>query len=454
MKDLTEGSITKHVIQMAIPIAVGMLVQTLYYLVDLYFVGKIGKVALAGVSAAGNATFLMIALTQILNVGTVALISQSVGRQEKEQANTVFNQALCISVFMVFATLVGGYLLAGPYMSQITSDPATAQSGKTYLFWFIPSMALQFILVAMGAALRGTGIVKPTMIVQLVSVLINIVLAPILIAGWGTGYPMGVAGAGLASSIAVLIAVFMMWHYFHKLERFVSFDSKLFRPDFTLWKKILAIGFPAGGEFILMFFYMGIIYWAIQGFGPAAQAGFGLGSRVMQAIFMPALALAFALPAVAGQNFGAQMPQRVRESFKSAAMMIAGVMGVLTVFCLWEPQALLSPFTDEAEVILIGTGFLQLIALNFIPSGLIFTCSGMFQGLGNTWPAFYSMSSRLLMFVLPAIYLSQQAYFKIEHIWYLSVATVMIQAVISLLLLRKETNKKLAVFEKKSVAVT
>lgn len=445
MKDLTQGPIAKHVLFMAMPIAVGMLLQTMYYLVDLYFVGELGEVALAGVSAAGNATFLILALTQILSVGAVALISQAVGRKEKDYANLVFNQSLLIAVVMGGITLVFGFLGAESYMAAVSSDAKTIQMGTTYLYWFIPNLALQFMLVAMGAALRGTGIVKPTMIVQLISVIINIILAPILIAGWGTGYAMGVAGAGLASSIAVVIAVVLMWHYFHRLEKYVAFDSRLFKPDWLSWKKVLSIGFPAGGEFLLMFFYMAVIYWTIKDFGPAAQAGFGLGSRIMQAIFLPALALAFALPSVIGQNFGAGEFYRVKQAFAKTSMMIIGIMLLLTLFCLWDPEWLFVAFTDDAEVTAIAVGFIQLIALNFIPSGLIFTCSGMFQGLGNTWPSLISMSSRLFLFAVPAIWLSQQSYFRIEHIWYLSVATVILQALLSLFLVKQEMHKKLSI---------
>ncbi|WP_444994829.1 MATE family efflux transporter [Aliikangiella sp. IMCC44359] len=445
MNDLTQGSIPRHIINMAVPITVGMLVQTLYFLVDLYFVGALGEIALAGVSAAGNISFLIMALTQILGVGAVALIAQAVGRKQLQEANLIFNQSLLIAVVMVFLTLLAGYSFAEFYMESISANAETVAVGKTYLFWFIPNLALQFVLVVMGSALRGTGVVKPTMVVQVISVLINIILAPILIAGWVTGYPMGVAGAGLASSIAIIVAVIVMWRYFHRLEKIVYFDRQLFYWHFPAWKKILTLGFPAGGEFILMFFYMGIIYWAIKGFGSVAQAGFGLGSRVMQAIFMPALALAFALPAVVGQNFGAQLAVRVKKSLSSTLIMISIIMLLLMMVCLFSPQLLLQPFTKENDVIMIGAVFLQLIALNFIPSGIIFTCSGMFQGLGNTWPSLFSMATRLIFFVIPVVWLSQKSYFKIEHVWYLSVFTVSFQAIISLCLLRLEMRKKLNV---------
>jgi putative MATE family efflux protein len=443
MQDLTKGSVNKHVINMAIPIAIGMVVQTIYYLVDLYFVGQLGKVALAGVNASGNMAFLVIGLTQILGVGTVALISQAVGRKNREEANHLFNQSIGLSLALGIFTLIGGYWWADDYLESISSDPETIEQGLIYLYWFIPNLAMQFALVAMGSALRGTGIVKPTMIVQMISIIINIVLSPILIAGWFTGEPMGVAGAGLASSISIFIAMLLMWRYFQKLERYVGVSTSQMKPDSATWKKIISIGFPAGGEFLLMFFYMAVIYWVIQGFGPSAQAGFGLGSKVMQAIFVPALALAFALPAVVGQNFGAKLSARVRLSFRNTALMVSGLMAVLTTVSLIGAEKFLTAFSDDADVLLIGVGFLQLIAFNYIPSGLIFTCSGLLQGLGNTWPAFYSMATRLILFVLPAIWLSQQSEFKIEYVWYLSIATVTIQSMISLYLVKVELKKKL-----------
>jgi Na+-driven multidrug efflux pump len=199
MKDLTQGSIARNILQMAVPIAAGMFFQTLYILIDLYFVAGLGPAAIAGVGAAGNIMFIVFALTQVLGVGTVALISHAVGRKDRADATLVFNQSLVLSAGCGLVTLVLGYALGPAYVQTLASDAATGLAGTSYLYWFLPSLALQFALVAMGSALRGTGIVQPTMIVQVLTVILNAVLAPVLIAGWGTGYPMGVAGAGLAS---------------------------------------------------------------------------------------------------------------------------------------------------------------------------------------------------------------------------------------------------------------
>ena len=443
MKDLTQGSIPKHLINMALPMMIGMFIQTLYFIVDLYFVGKLGAAALAGLSLAGNAMFLIFALTQILNVSTAALIAHAVGAKDKEDANLTFNQSMMLSTVTGVVVCIIGYLGAEAYLNLISQDLDTVSMGLAYLHWFIPCMALQFVMVSISSALRGTGIVKPTMVIQTLSILVNIILSPILIAGWGSGYAMGIAGAGFASSISVIFAVILLCYYFKTTEKYVSVDFALWSIDVPRIKKLLAIGLPAGGEFFLMFVYMGSIYWLIQPFGADAQAGFGLGSRIMQSLFLPAMAIAFAAPAIAGQNFGAQNYQRVRETFTWSAIMTCSLMAILTLVCLSQAELLVQGFSDEPEVLLVSVFFLQIICWNFVPSGIVFTCSGMFQSLGNTMPALFSTATRLITFIIPALWLSQQDDFQIEQLWYVSVTTVCIQASVSFYFLKREFKKRL-----------
>ena len=125
-------------------------------------------------------TFAIMALTQVLGVGAVALIAQAVGRRDQADANLVFNQSVSLAVACALATLLGGYALAGAYVASIAADAATQAQGLTYLYWFLPGLALGFAQVVMGSALRGTGIVKPTLAIQALTVLLNTILAPIL----------------------------------------------------------------------------------------------------------------------------------------------------------------------------------------------------------------------------------------------------------------------------------
>jgi len=443
MHDLTQGSITRHIIKMAVPMFVGMLFQVAYFLIDLYFVAGVGDAAIAGVNTAGNMTFIVMAVTQVLGVGTTTLIAQAVGRKDHADANLVFNQSLLIATLCGVFTLLLGYALVGPYMQTMGADEATRAAGIGYLMWYLPGLALQYPTVAMGSALRGTGIVKPTMLVQMLTVVINAILAPVLIAGWGTGHPLGVAGAGLATTISLALGVLLLTGYFVKLEKFVAFDRTQWAPRFEAWGRLLRIGLPAGGEFALMFVYMGVIYIVIRDFGVAAQAGFGVGMRVMQAIFLPAMAVSFATSPVAAQNMGARRFDRVRETFRASIAIGSVIMLAMTLLTQIAPAALVGVFAKSPAVIDVGTEFLRYISWNFVAQGIVFTCSGMFQAIGNTLPALISSASRLLTFALPAAWLSQQPGFALHHVWIVSMVSVALQALFSLWLLRGQFRQRL-----------
>src|SRR5205823_10301214 len=133
--------------------------------------------------------------------------SHAVGASDKPRATHVFNQAFVLSMIVGAAFAVVATLARGPYTAWLGADGETARLGNAYLAWFIPAMALQFFGVAMGSALRGIGIVKPTMLIQVLTVVLNIVLAPVLIFGWGTGHPFGVTGAAIASLISMAVGM-------------------------------------------------------------------------------------------------------------------------------------------------------------------------------------------------------------------------------------------------------
>lgn len=441
MQDLTQGSINRHLVTMAIPLAVGMMVQVLYNLIDIYFVAQISEAAVAGVSAATNIMFLVLALTQVLNVGTVALIARAAGAKDQTMASQVFNQSMLISGGLGLLVLVAGIWGAGVYMRMLGADEATIADGITYLYWFVPALALQFAMVAMSAALRGIGIVKPTMIIQIASVAINAFLAPVLIAGWITGKPMGVAGAGLASTLAVLASLLMLAWYFARHSHYVRFSIARLRPDVALIRKLFFIGLPVGGEFFLMFVYLMVVYWVIKDFGSAAQAGFGIGMRVMQSFFLPVMALSFAMPAIIGQNLGAGMIGRIRQTFFNALILECLLMAAVMLVCKWHPDTMIALFNNDVEVVHFGAEFLTIISWNFLGMGVIFACSGYFQGIGNTWPALLGTAVRMFLFVVPAIWLSQQAGFTTTQLWYLSVATVLVQMALSLYLVRRSLRR-------------
>ena len=198
---------------------------------------------------------------------------------------------------------------------------------------------------------------------------------------------------------------------------------------------------------MLLFVYIMLVYGIIRGFGPAAQAGFGVGARIMQALFLPVVALSFAVAPVIGQNFGGRRPDRVRQTVYAAIGIASAMMIVLTLIARFMPALLIGGFSKDPNVIAFGSDYLRIVSLNFVAAGIVFTASSIFQGIGNTMPPLLSSMTRLLLFAVPAMFIAHTPGFEIKHVWYLSVGSQVLQAVINLLLLQRELRRKLK-FEK------
>ena len=443
MQDLTTGPITRHLLKTTSFMLVTMVFQTLYFLIDLYWVGRLGTQAVAAVGIAGNLTFIVLALTQMLGVGTTAVVSHAVGGKDHPRAQLMFNQSQVLAMVTGLLFLVVGMALRWPYSRAMSADAATAALAAQYLLVFIPAMALQFALVAMGSALRAVGNFKPGMVVGTATVILNMVLAPFLIFGWWTGRAFGVAGAAMSSLVAIVVGIVWFVAYFLKKDSYLKFETADWKPRLDLWKKMLAIGLPAGFEFGITAVYLAIVYTVARPFGAAAQAAFGIGMRIIQAGFMPVVALGFSVAPVAGQNFGARQGERVKSTFKDAAWMAAGVMFLFAIACNIAPAALIGVFSKDPRVIDMGVEYLRIISWNYIASGLIFVASSMFQAMGNTVPSLVTSSVRIALVAIPALILARMPSFQLRWIWYLSAASVFVQLALSMWLLRGEFERRL-----------
>jgi MATE family, multidrug efflux pump len=442
MQDLTTGSVSRHLLKTMSFMLVSMMFQTLYVLVDLYWVGRLGTEAVAAVAISGNLLFVVLAVTQMLGVGTTTLISHAAGAKNRERALLIFNQSQVLAMVVGVIFLALTMALRPIYARRMSADALTAQLVSDYLLWFVPAMGLQFGLVAMGAALRGIGLFKPGMVVQTGTIIINIVLAPIFIFGWGIGHAFGVAGAAIATLIAIAAGTVWILAYF-KPSAYLHFVIADWKPRLGLWRDMLKIGLPAGAEFALMAVYLGIVYAVTRPFGASAQAGFGIGLRIVQSAFLPVVALGFAVAPVAGQNYGARLGERVRETFKTAALMSISLMLLVIVITHLFPGALIRAFSSDPAVISVGEVYLRIVSWNFVASGLVFVSSSMFQAMGNTLPSLATSFTRIIVVAVPLLLLSKLPGFRLEWIWWLSVAAVTLQMVLNLLLLRREFDRRL-----------
>src|SRR5688500_6409594 len=206
---------------------------------------------------------------------------------------------------------------------------------------------------------------------------------------------------------------------------------------------MLAIGLPAGFEFGVTALYLVLVYTLARPFGAAAQAGFGIGMRIIQAGFMPVVALGFSVAPVAGQNFGARHGERVKSTFRDAAWMATGVMVLFAIACHVAPQAMVAAFSTDPAVIAVGAEYLRIISWNFVASGLIFVASSMFQAMGNTIPSLVASGVRIGLLSIVALMLARRPDFQLRWIWYLSVATELVQLSLAMWFLRHEFSRRL-----------
>jgi putative MATE family efflux protein len=451
MQDLTTGSLTRHLLKTTSFVLASMIVQTLYVLIDLYWVGRLGTEAVAAVGISGNVAFVVIGASQMLGVGTTALVSQATGRKDRVAASLVFNQSQVLGMALGMLFLIVAMTGRLSYARRLSADETTARLAADYLRWFIPAMALQFALVAMGSALRGTGNFRPGMIVQIATVLLNIVLAPVLIFGWGTGQPLGVAGAALGTFIAIVVGVVAIVGYFLRSTSYLTFAVTTWKPRLDLWRDVLRIGLPTGAEFAMMATYLVLVYLVIRRFGPAAQAGFGIGVRIIQACLLPAVALGFAVAPVAGQNFGARQAARVRATFARGCLMAALGMLAMTLVVETTARVMVQTFSNDPDVMTIGREYLQIVAWTFMASAVVLVSSSLFQAMGNTVPSLIASFTRLVLVALPLLFLARLPTFDIRWVWYLSVGAVVAHMCVSLLLLRREFRVRLQ-FEEAAAA--
>ena len=443
MQDLTTGSVTRHLLKTTSFMLVTMIFQTLYFLADLYWVGHLGKEAVAAVGVAGNLTFVVLAVTQMLAVGTTTLVSHAAGQKDQERATLVFNQSIVLGFASGLAFFVLGMLMRRGYADSIAADAATATLALQFLSWFIPAMSLQFPIVSMSAALRGTGNFKPGMIVQTATVIINIIVTPFLVFGWQGLPALGVQGAAIASFVALGIGTVWLAFYFRGPSAYLHIRPRQWRPILPMWGAMLKVGLPAGAEFGLTAVYLLILYIVIRPFGAAAQAAVGIGLRIVQASFLPVVALGIAVAPVAGQNFGAKLGTRVRQAFRSAALMASGLMTVSMVLCLAVPAQLMGAFSDDRQVIAIGTEYLRVVAFNFLSSGIVFVSSSMFQAMGNTIPPLLTSFARSVVVGIAVVLIAHIDGFRLVWIWWVAVSVSWMQMGANVLLLRREFARRL-----------
>ena len=420
--DLTEGPILRTLIRLAVPVTVSMVMFTIYLMVDLYFVGRLGSDAVAALSISSNAFFIHLGLATVLGTGGMALIAQAFGRKDYSHAAQVFKQSVLMALIIGSLETVTGLLIAPSYIKFFGGTGKSLQWGIQYFQIFSISFFFMLLLYVIGNCFRGMGNTKTPMIIMLQSNILNIILDPMLIYGW-LGLPaMGVRGAAIASLMSHIYALAIYVYFI-----FIKGSHLDVKGPWQLNRRIVAkslyIGIPSGMNHFLLAANLLITYRVISIYGTAALASIGIGFRLLQAIYIPVIALASAMAAIIGQNFGAKQYSRMTGTLWRAWAISMVFMIFCTVISRLFPEELIGIFSDDPDVIHFGVIYLSVFSLGYAAVGTIMVAASAFQGLGKTYPCLIgaALDNALfagMVFTLPAFF-----GWGIQSIWWIKLAT-------------------------------
>jgi putative MATE family efflux protein len=418
LTDFTQGNILRHLVFFSLPILAGNLLQALYHTVDSFWVGRfLGPEALAAVSISFPIVFTLISLIIGFTIATTTMVSQYAGAKAIEMVRQVISNSLFLLLIMGLITSIIGVLLRVPLLDLIRTPKEVMPLAADYLAVFLSGLTFMFLFNAVSAILRGLGDAKTPLKLLAYSTILNIILDPLLIFGFGPIPAMGVTGAGLATVIAMAFsAVLGLWHL-HKLELLAEFNfHSILNPGLTL--TTFKIGLPAGIQHALVSLGFLAITAIVNSFGKVVVAAYGAATRLDGFAFLPAMTISFAVSAIAGQNLGAGQYQRTREVLKWSCLLSTGVTVVIVALILAFPKMLLSIFTSDQQVIRAGTQYLYIVAFSYLPFSLMFCIHGLLRGAGDNIPVMLiTLISMWVVRVPLAIFLVKLPALGITGVW-------------------------------------
>ncbi|MGD9488212.1 MAG: MATE family efflux transporter [Calditrichaceae bacterium] len=380
---LINQNLHKSIYELSFPGMISSVLQTLYQLIDAYWVGKLGASALAAIGGSSFIMWAIFSLSALSVNGITTLVAQSVGAGDEEKGRYAAGQGMLINTISAVVIAIVVFVTQNMLFRVMGFDEIVFNEARTYLSIVLSGLIFSFWFVGMEGVFRGIGDTKTPMIILAIALLLNAVLDPVFIFGW-FGFPeMGVAGAAFATILSEIVAAGLCVYILRK---------KKFLPDFRvridkiiIWR-ILSIGSPIafGG------FFFSLIYVALTGiiarFGTEAIAAIGVCHRIEGIAWFACVGYSAAASTLVGQNVGA----RSIASAQKAAWWV-NIYGVMTlflvsvVFFFW-PEWLMSVFTTDVSVQKIGVEYLRIIAVFEIFLGLEVIMEGAFSGAGYTLP--------------------------------------------------------------------
>ena len=380
-------------LELAWPLVVIQLLQVMYNVADTVWLGRLSADAVGAVSLAFPLVFFFISVAGGFTAAGSILVAQYTGAGSEERAGRIAGQTLSFVGGLSVVLGLAGFLLTGPILSLLPADPATSDAviplAAEYMRLFFLGMPFLFGFFVFSSLLRGYGNTRAPMRVMAASVAINVVLDPILIFGWFGAPALGIEGAAVATVISRAVATAIGFYILFATGAGPRIRREHLIPDLGLIRRIVRVGAPVAAEQSMSSLALVGLAGIVATFPPAVVAAYGLGSRLVSLVFLPAMGLGQATNTMVGQNLGAGNPERAARSVHIAAAITTVILFVVTVVSYAFPEVIVGAFLGTgteraAETIEYGAEFLRIASLMFVFMGVLQVILGAFRGAGNT----------------------------------------------------------------------
>jgi putative MATE family efflux protein len=384
-QNFTDGSINRAIFLLSVPMILEMAMESLFAVIDIYFVSKLNDAdAVAAVGLTESTLTIIYSIAMGLSMGATAMVARRVGEKDYAGANSAGLQTIYIG--LAFAVLFGaiGVFFYEDLLRLMGASDRVIEVGARYAFWMLTGNITITMLFLINGVFRGAGDASIAMRVLWIANILNIILDPIFIFGWGPIPAMGVEGAAIATNIGRGIGVLIQFYYLFRGKGIVKIDTSDLKARWdTIWK-LIKLSAGGAGQFLIASASWVFLFRIMSNFGSAALAGYTIAIRVIIVTLLPSWGMANAAATLVGQNLGANQADRAEKSVWKTGLYNMIFLMIVMVGYLAFSQHILGFFTIDAEVIRYGTECLQIVALGYIFYGYGMVISQSFNGAGDT----------------------------------------------------------------------
>ena len=439
-KDLTQGSIVKKLVQLSLPMMLGIISMVAFNLIDTFYVGQLGKKELAALSFTFPVIMIIFSFIQGLGIGATALIAKSIGRKEHDKAARETTDSITLTLLITGFFVIIGLLTLKPTFSLLGADAETAILVEEYMqIWYVALFFVSAPYVG-NSAIRATGDARTPALIMLFAVIINAVLDPILIFGYLGAPAMGLKGAAIATAISRALTMVLAFYVLIRREKLIIFDIPTWAVLRGCWKSILNIAVPSGLARLVVPITTGVITSIMASYGDYAVAAFGVGSRIEFLASSILFALAASIGPFVGQNFGSQKLDRVKEavriSVRFAFFWGLFAWGILSLFA----RQVASIFNDNAQVLDAVQSYLWIVPAGYGLQGVLGIINSHLNTVNKPLPASLIIVVQMLVIGIPIIFLGNRLA-GIEGV-FIALAITYIAGGLMSLLVNKQMMKK------------